>query len=309
MLTLFGIPKPFAGHIDVIQRNAIDSWARLGAGCEVVLFGDEPGTAEVAREYGIRHVPEVARNQRGTPLISDLFARAMRLATHPELVYANADMILTSDLPAAIARVHQHQPFLLCGRRWNLSVSERLDFGAGWEERLRATVAREGELAIPGAIDYFAFPRNLFDAIPPFAVGRLEWDQWLLYRARCLGAALIDATACVLAVHQDHDYEHLAAAPRTEIDRELEDNRSLALFHRLDLRDATHLLTDSGLRRALDRPHLVRRLLALPKFHLPATPAVRAMYGFWRRRVRGLAVPGGLPPSSVADIVRGIKEP
>jgi hypothetical protein len=294
MLTVFAIPKPFVGHIGLIQRNALGAWARLGRGCELLLFGDETGTAEAAREIGARHVPEVARNARGTPLVSDLFAQARQIAAHPVLVYANADMILTGDLPRAVARVPAHRRFLLCGRRWNLSVRAPLQFDDGWEARLRAAVAREGTLAIPGAIDYFAFPRDLFDALPPFAVGRIEWDQWLLYRARFLGAWLIDATATVLAVHQSHDYSHLTSAPRRDVEGEVEGNRALALFHRLDLRDATHLLTEQGLRRALDGTHLARRAFSLPKFYLPTSPPVRALYGLWRRRVRGLATPGGL---------------
>lgn len=296
MLTVFGVPKPFVGHIGIIQRNAIGSWSRLGAGCEVLLFGDEPGTAEVAREHALRHLPEVARNERGTPLVSDVFAQAAQRASQPLLVYANADMILTSDLPRAVARVCERRRFLLCGRRWNLPVATPLDFSAGWEDRLRAAVAREGERAIAGAIDYFAFRRDLFGAIPPFAIGRIEWDQWLLFRARTLGAALIDATDCVLAVHQNHDYAHLSGAPRAAVERELERNRELALFHRLDLRDATHLLSRRRLRRAIDPAHLVRQVLSLPKFYLPASPAIRALYGFWRRRVRGLTAPGGLTP-------------
>jgi hypothetical protein len=288
MLTLFAIPKPFEGHCGVIQRNAVGSWARLGPGCEIVLFGDEPGTAEVAREHGIRHVPHVARNERGTPLINDVFAQAMRISAQPVLVYANADMIFTSDLPRAVARVAEHGRFLLCGRRRNLSVSEPINFAGDWEHRLRAAVTLEGVLAIPGAIDYFAFPRLLFDAIPPFAVGRPEWDQWLLFHARVRGAAIIDATKCVLAVHQNHDYQHLTSAPPSDLDREVERNRALALFHRLDLRDATHLLMEHGLQRALDRPHLARRALSLPKFYLPSGPAVRALYSYWRRWVRGV---------------------
>lgn len=243
MLTLFAVPKPFVGHIGVIQRNAIRAWTRLGSGCEVLLFGDEAGTADAAREHGVRHVPDVACNERGTPLVSDLFAQAVRLASHPVLVYANADVILTRALPRAVARVRALERFLLCGRRWNLEVGTPLDFTPGWEDRLHADVARHGRLAIPGAIDYFGFP--LFGALPPFAVGRVEWDQWLLFRARVLGAPLIDATACVLAVHQ-HDYAHLADAPRPDVEREVERNRSLALFHRLDLRDATHVLTSPG---------------------------------------------------------------
>jgi hypothetical protein len=247
----------------------------------------------VAGEHGVRHVPAVACNERGTPLVSDLFAQARRLATHPVLIYANADIILTGDLPRAVARVADRERFLLCGRRWDLSVTAPLDFSAGWEDRLRARVARDGELAIPGAIDYFAFPRSLFDAIPLFAVGRVEWDQWLLFHARARGAALIDATACVLAVHQRHGYEHLSEAPHADVGCEIERNRALALFHRLDLRDATHLLTPSGLRLACDRAHVTRRAISLLKFYLPPTPAVRTLYGFWRRRVRGIPPPPG----------------
>jgi hypothetical protein len=70
LLTLFSIPKPFDGHIGVIQRNALESWTRLRPACEIVLFGDEPGVAEVARELSLKHVPDVTRNEFGTPLVN-----------------------------------------------------------------------------------------------------------------------------------------------------------------------------------------------------------------------------------------------
>ena len=67
MLTLFAIPKNFRGHIATIQRNAIASWTRLIPRPEIFLFGGEEGTAEIAHELGLRHFPEVARNEFGTP--------------------------------------------------------------------------------------------------------------------------------------------------------------------------------------------------------------------------------------------------
>jgi hypothetical protein len=73
MLTLFAIPKHFRGHIATIQRNAIASWTRLNPRPEIMLFGNEDGAAETARELGLRHFPEVARNEFGTPLLGDLF--------------------------------------------------------------------------------------------------------------------------------------------------------------------------------------------------------------------------------------------
>ena len=51
-LTFFTAPKPFEGHIDTTQRRAIRSWQRVGAGCEVIVCGDEPGTREVVADLG-----------------------------------------------------------------------------------------------------------------------------------------------------------------------------------------------------------------------------------------------------------------
>src|SRR5262245_24272757 len=72
MLSILAFPKPFRGHIATIQRNAISSWTRLRPQCDIFLFGDDEGTAEVAKEFGVCHVPEMARNEYGTPLLSDV---------------------------------------------------------------------------------------------------------------------------------------------------------------------------------------------------------------------------------------------
>src|SRR5262245_56609823 len=76
-ITFCSVPKPFVGHIGVIQRNALASWSRLGG---VIVFGDEPGVAEAAPDAGVRHVPDVAQNDYGTPLLSDAFRRAEELS-------------------------------------------------------------------------------------------------------------------------------------------------------------------------------------------------------------------------------------
>jgi len=56
MLTLFSCPKPFLGPFNVIQRNAIQSWQRLGSEVEVILMGDDQGTSEVAEEFVSPHL-------------------------------------------------------------------------------------------------------------------------------------------------------------------------------------------------------------------------------------------------------------
>ena len=101
MLTLFAIPKHFRGHFAVIQRNAILSWTRLTPRPEILLFGNEEGTAEIAAELGLRHFPEVTRNEFGTPLLDDLFRQAEQHASTPLLGYVNSDIILTNDFCAS----------------------------------------------------------------------------------------------------------------------------------------------------------------------------------------------------------------
>src|SRR5216684_4488715 len=105
-LTVFSIPKPFAGHVGLIQTNAVESWKRLDD-TEVILFGDEAGIADVAARAGVRHEPEIVRNAVGTPLVSDAFERARRLARHDYLVYINADIVLTSDFVRAVTALTQ----------------------------------------------------------------------------------------------------------------------------------------------------------------------------------------------------------
>jgi hypothetical protein len=210
MLTLFASPKPFKGHIAVIQRNAIQSWTRLRPRPEIILFGAEDGTAQVAAEFGARHVPDVARNEFGTPLLHDLFGKARDLASSGVLCYVNADIILMEDFLTALERVRRwRKRFLMVGRRTDLDIREPLDFDrpdcAG---QLRALALASGKQRPSEWIDYFAFSKDLAVEMLPLAIGRLRWDNWLIWHARHLGAPVVDASRVVLAVHQNHDYSH-----------------------------------------------------------------------------------------------------
>jgi len=252
MLTIFACPKSFTDpHIAIIQRNAITSWTLLEPRPEIILFGGEPyefGVAEICQELGLRHVPEVERNQYGTPLLSDLFLKAEQLASHDLLAYVNADIILMGDFMRAVECVARlRRRFLLVGRRWDLDVKECLTFESGWEERLRARAQQEGRLYPPKGIDYFVFPRGLWGAIPPFALGRTAWDNWLLFRARKMGACLIDATPVVMAIHQNHGYsageKWVWKGPEAQRNRELTGGPQCWWT----LQDATHRLTLKGI--------------------------------------------------------------
>ena len=196
----------------MIQRNALESWTRLEPKPEILLFGDDEGAAEIARELGPRHVPQVAQNEYGTPLIGDIFEQAQKLATHRHICYVNADIILLPDLMRAVEFVaRKKREFLLVGQRTDLDITEPIDFGDNdWQSRLRADADENGAISGPQAIDYFVFPKGALGTIPPFAIGRWVWDNWLLYQARRRRIALVDATKAVLCIHQNHNYNHIA---------------------------------------------------------------------------------------------------
>lgn len=277
MLTLFSCPKAFTNqHADIIQRNAIRSWTLLHPQIEIILFGDDPGTADVAKEFGVRHATGVEKNAKGTPLINDIFRRAQDLATHPRVAYANADIILTGDILTAVARIETDR-FLMIGRRTDIDIIQALPFGVNWEFELRQRLERDGAPHGYSGIDYFVFPRGLWRDMPTFAVGRPGWDNWLLHEAWIRRHLVIDATTVVTCIHQNHDYSHVTGGKRSVWNgTESDENRRLAggrgrLF---GIRDADYILTWKGLRRA---PLSLYRVCTFSFRHFNRTPWARPL--------------------------------
>ena len=208
-LTLFTTAKPFAGHSAIIQRNALGSWSRLQPRPEILLIGDEEGYEEAAVGVGAVRVPDLERNEFGTPLVSEIFRSGRERGTGRVLVFLNADIILPPLFSQAVAIVERNFPrFLLVGRRVDLAVDQPLGFDEDWYERLSSRALADGTVRGDLCIDYFAFTRDLFAAVPPFAIGRTRYDNWLIWRAAQEGVAVVDVSAFVKVIHQDHDYGH-----------------------------------------------------------------------------------------------------
>src|SRR5262249_40168619 len=146
-LTVFAIPRAFQGHIGVIQWNAITSWTRIRPRPDIILFGTDAGTAEVAAEFGVRHMPEVQRNQWGTPLVGDLLERAQTLEASATLCYVNSDIILFDDFADAVRRVATwSKRFLMVGRRTDVDIKDTTIFvNPDWAGQLRARATTEGK--------------------------------------------------------------------------------------------------------------------------------------------------------------------
>lgn len=269
VITFFTIPKPFRGHEAIIQTNAIRSWHRLRPACEVILFGDEEGIAEAAAEHGVRHELRLVRNEHGTPKLDSTFDRAQDLATHQVMCYINGDIILTGGVLEAVRRVQATTDrYLIVGRRCNLDVTELIDFNApDWESRLVATMRAQGEMAPHNNIDYFIFPKGQFrHVLKPFLVGRPYWDNWMLWKARDIGARLIDATPSITAIHQNHGGRSWHIKGTLHNDEGNDNYRLLGSgLHGYAINNATHFLEPTGLRvrkgYQLDQARMITRKL------------------------------------------------
>jgi hypothetical protein len=252
MLTIFSTPKPFEGHIGIIQRNALMSWKLLDPDVEIILFGDEAGTAEISRELGLRHERQVERTIEGTKLVRSIFGPAQNFARHDTLCYVNCDIILGKDFAMAIERVSAwNKRFLMVGRRWDSDITAPINFSnPAWEEDLRAFVLREGFQRLYYNIDYFAFSRGIYTLIPPLAIGRVWWDHWLIWKASQEKAAVIDASDVVMAMHQNHDYAyHPEGMKGVWYGEGSQQNFELVggFRHLHTLEDATHRMEDQAI--------------------------------------------------------------
>lgn len=255
MLTLFTTAKPFAGHSAIIQRNALKSWTLLHPNVEVILFGDDLGAAETARELKLRHEPFVRRSEHGSKRLDYMFSTARAIAHHDILCYVNCDIILMDDFLRALKQVRgQHSKFLMVGRRWDIEMPEPVDFlQASWRSRLQGVALMRGVQRSEEWIDYFAFSKTLYgSSVPPLVVGRVHWDDWLLWKAMQLKATVVDASDTVIAVHQNHDYGYHPNG-KHGVWEDLESRRNLELGggygHLRSIRSASFRLKPTGLRR------------------------------------------------------------
>jgi hypothetical protein len=292
-LTILAVPKGFHGHIGVIQRNAIASWRNLRPRPEIYLFGEEEGVAEIAAELRISHLHNVARNEFGTPLLDDLLRRAREFTNTPLLCYVNSDIILLPEFLDAVVRILREFPkFLAVSHRLNIDLQDSLNFAADGETKLRLEIIPLGAPGNPTAIDVFVFPPDLYAQVPPLALGRAWFDQWLIKDARGRGIPVVDVTRVARAIHQNHEYGHIVGGQHGAY-RGKEAQHNLAIYggvpHAFTLLDVTHELLPSG---RIRRVHFRREAAAVQKWLWKAviqpTSGLRGKLGLQRKTLQRL---------------------
>ena len=286
MVTLFTVPKPFGNeqHIDLIQRNAMRSWMSLAPVVDVLVVGDENGVREMAAELGARHAPGLRYNRQGTPLVSSAFGLAWEHSMTPLLAYCNCDVVLLPDFVGTLERLLVDcnlAEFVGFGRRIDLTVEQEVDFLD--QQAIRQLVHRahrEGKISSQVCKEYFVFHRELYRDMPDFAIGRGNWDNWMIRQAKSSGVPVINLSQSLTAIHQSHDYQHIGAdrmscyvsGPEARRNQELAGGR-----HLVSGSVGTHRLTERGVERE-------RSLLLNREFWADVPRFFRLVSGLMSRR-------------------------
>lgn len=225
-----------------VQRNAIRSWQAISN--DVILFGlTEPGAPEAAHELGCR-LYKVERNHLGIPLVRDPIEQVKRLDTHSIRCLVNADVILPGKFKQAVENTAERfHDFLLSARRCDVHVDDIIDFSTDWWPALNKKCQESGKLQGVHFLDVFFYRGNWLTNMPPFAVGRARWDNWIVWKAMNCKIPIIDGTRFVTCIHQAHPKARVKAETRANI----------ALYNKRGgcraagtLTNATHLLTGNG---------------------------------------------------------------
>jgi hypothetical protein len=289
LISIFASPKKFEGHIKTIQENAIKSWCRITPKAQIILFDHNSYSGKLAKENNIDYVPELKKNEKGTPYISDIFIQGQKLARHKLCCYINCDIIVPENFAQTADNIAKQagRKFLVTGQRNDLNWNTSVDFEN--TEDIKALYKYAENNAILHSItgmDYFIFPKGMYKKIPDLLIGRAGFDNWLIWYARRIGAQVIDATESIFIIHQNHDYNHLKEGKKEAFEgseareniKQLGDGRTKAL----NILDTTWEYKEGTLIKKKSPEHINRQLGKLPAIY----PEISGLMQLYKKMYR-----------------------
>lgn len=195
----------FSSCKQVTQRvkNAVRSWQIALPSTPIMFFGRE--AEHLRAELGV-YCREVERNEYGTPLLNKMILWVQKKRPEARYLYINSDILLFSDFAPCVEELRDFYPeYLVTGRRTDVEVHGPVVFDQPfWEPTLRGCALAQGKLAKACGADYFLFTRGMYQDMPPFALGRTTFDNWMIYDCLMKSIPVIDISPRVLVVHQKH---------------------------------------------------------------------------------------------------------
>lgn len=209
MITILSSPKPFKGFDKVNQYNAINNWKKI-KDVEIILYGDEEGIDEAASKFNIKIVREVESSRQGIPLFNSIIAHAEKHSIYNNLMYINCDILINETLLQSLNLIKLNK-FLLVGERLDLDKDVKIDlYKKNYKKEIYENIQKNKiYLHGPTGIDYFVFPKGIWDGLPRVVIGRGGYDSSLLAHCKRNKIPIVDGTGLIIALHQFHNYSHI----------------------------------------------------------------------------------------------------
>jgi len=268
MITIFTTPKDFKNEFAIIQKNAINSWRSLSNDIEIIIMGNSFGAKEMADSIQATYIKNIPTSDNDVPTLPGLFKTADSKARNEILCYINADIILPKNFLDIISGLKKiNRKFLAVGHRWDLKVEKEINFYDIKENNTFWIYAKNNSTkhATTG-IDYFIFKKNTFKKIPELVIGRFGWDNWLLWHARRNFMALVDLSASLFTVHQNHTYvfQKFTNSSEVKLSKDGLINRKLTKNRGLNLLDANYVYENKKIIKKNSIDFINRNLGKLP---------------------------------------------
>jgi len=171
-----------------VSLLAIRSWISLTSVERVTVFQQDPEACEILvsffEEPTFRCIILDQSTENETLRVDHLFEAASHHTATPYVGYINCDIAVFSEFDQAlknILRSDRSSKSVIVGRRRDISLSSsHFDSFMSNISLVHENAVRYGDLHGSFGKDYFIFPREFLNGVPPFLVGRPKWDDWFL---------------------------------------------------------------------------------------------------------------------------------
>jgi hypothetical protein len=203
-ITFITVPRP---RVDYSHREkyklAISSWLSASKNSKVILYVPEEEfdtTGRLQKEFvdmfgenRVFYKGYLKSDQDNVPYVDDWFKRGVDDAETKYVCFINTDILLSSNWMKRLKQVYS----VFDERKKLVLINQRIDFDlnadASWFKYNSPTLLEDidnlvqrshHETHSPAGIDTFTFRKDFLpfnpDVIPPFIVGRYNWDNWLV---------------------------------------------------------------------------------------------------------------------------------
>ena len=203
-ITFITVPR---AHINNDQRNkytlVVSSWLSSSPKSKVILYApeDEFDTTgqfqkriiELFGENRVFYKGYLKSDQDGVPYVDDWFRRGVDDATTKFVCFINTDILLSADWLRRVKQVYkafkENESLVLINQRIDFDLYKSIDQmelnATDFLEQIdRLVKSSSHETHSFLGMDTFTFKKDPLpfnvDLIPPFIVGRYNWDNWLV---------------------------------------------------------------------------------------------------------------------------------